>query len=696
MSGYIYLRDTKWYQHENVIKLGVTQNIINRGSVYITSEFIRGKYILVIEIPLEKLHDIDLKMKRHFKSYHVYMDGGTEFYKRDIIDLIIKFIQHSNIQYKVLSDNEMDLLERSCRIYTKIKSCIHSNVDKIKDKLKQLKEVKKPIEPFPHQQLILDKINDFYQKHSIGKLIWACGLGKTAMCMFIIHLMKYQSILIGVPSTYLQKQMIKKDKELKKMFPSYIIYTIGGDNSDSIPQIINKIHLKKPVFVISTYHSCYKLLDIPFDFKVGDEAHHLVGSEDTDFRLFHKIKSTHTLFMTATEKIANTSYSMDDDSIFGNEIDNKSVKWAIENKRITDYNILVLKNTLDDVDSIIHHYKIQVSNKDLFMSAYMCLKSIQQYNDLSHLLIYTNKIEDAKLTHSYVEQLLPVLDINDIYNKVLHSENCHDVESEITEFKKSKLGIISCVYIFGEGVDIPELNGVCIAGKMNSEIRIVQYLLRPNRLHYTKEKAYIIIPYIDTDNWEDENNSFEKVRVIISQMRNGDDSIEQKIKVSMLNKKYEVKEKDKSEFQHQYEFNDYELEKIKIRLRYSKSLLSKNTEEQEEYNYVRLLNQELNIDSIQKYNDCKQNHSHFIEDPVIYFGNKGVWHNWYHFMGIETQHYIQTKEEWIKFCKEINVSSLEDYYQKCEIYRQLPKEPKELYQIFTSVNNELELFIRRR
>ncbi len=686
MSGYIYLRDNLWFQHENVIKLGVSKNIINRGSGYITGEVIRGKYILVIEIPLEFQHDIDLKMKDYFDPYHVNKGGGTEFYQREIIHLVVDFIQHVNIQYKVLSENEIDLLERSCENYSRIKSGKHLSVNIIIDKLKQLKEVKKP---FPHQQLILDKIYDLYQKHSICKLIWACGLGKTKMCMFIIHLMKYQSILIGIPSTYLQTQM---KKEIKAMFSSYTIYTIGGDNSDSIPQIINQIHLKKPVFVISTYHSCHKLLDVPFDFKVGDEAHHLVGSEDTDFRLFHKIKSTHTLFMTATKKIANTSYSMDDDSIFGHEIDNKSVKWAIENKLITDYNILVLKNTLDDVDSIIHYYKIQVSNKDLFISAYMCLKSMQQYNHLSHILIYTNKIEDAILTHSYVEQLLPSFGITDIYNKVLHSGNCDDVQSEITDFKDSKLGIISCVYIFGEGVDIPELNGVCIAGKMNSEIRIVQYLLRPNRLHDTKEKAYIIIPYIDTDNWEDENNSFEKVRVIISQMRNGDDLIEQKIKVSMLNKKYEVKEKDKSEFQHQYEFNDCELEKIKIRLRYSKSLLSKNSEEQEEYNYVRLLNQELNIDSIQKYNECKKNHSHFIEDPVMYFGNKGVWHNWYHFMGIETQHYIQTKEEWIKFCKEIKVSSLEDYYKKCEIYKELPKYPSEYYKTFTTINNELDLY----
>ena len=61
------------------------------------------------------------------------------------------------------------------------------------------------------------------------------------------------------------------------------------------------------------------------------------------------------------------------------------------------------------------------------------------------------------------------------------------------------------VYIFlVKGFDLPKLNGVCIAGNMLSETRIVQYLLRPNRLDFENpnKKAYVIIPYIDTDDWE--------------------------------------------------------------------------------------------------------------------------------------------------------------------------------------------------
>ena len=75
------------------------------------------------------------------------------------------------------------------------------------------------------------------------------------------------------------------------------------------------------------------------------------------------------------------------------------------------------------------------------------------------------------------------------------------LDKEINKFKNMPYGIISCIYIFGEGFDMPKLNGVCIASNMKSIIRIVQYLLRPNRLESGNplKKAYQIIPYIDND-----------------------------------------------------------------------------------------------------------------------------------------------------------------------------------------------------
>lgn len=238
---------------------------------------------------------------------------------------------------------------------------------------------------------------------------------------------------------------------------------------------------------------------------------------------------------------------------------------------------------------------------------------------------------------------------------------------------------------------------------MQSEIRIVQYLLRPNRLDSKNpnKKAYIIIPYIDTDDWETQNKSYEKVRNVVSQMRNVDENIEQKIFVSVGKK--EKKKKGKKDEERRIEYEDYmfeengsELNKIKLRLRFSKALGSKFTEEQDEYNYVRSINTILNIKSKKEYTQSQATHSNFIVFPEEYFKTKGVWNNWYDFMGVDTTKFIQSKQEWINFCKEKSIKSLDDYYIYCEEYDILPKEPADFYKDFTNIPTELGFNRNRR
>ena len=78
------------------------------------------------------------------------------------------------------------------------------------------------------------------------------------------------------------------------------------------------------------------------------------------------------------------------------------------------------------------------------------------------------------------------------------------------------------------------------------------------------------------------------------------------------------------------EININDLEKIILRLRYSKALDSIYSEEQDEFNYIRELNKELNIQSLEEYADkvIKDKHKNYIENPEEYFkfkaSKKGV------------------------------------------------------------------------
>jgi predicted helicase len=694
-QGYIYIRRNNWYDIFNACKLGKTLNIPDRNSQYITGEIERGYFYPVFNIDSNLLDQIENELKNEFINYNIYKNGGTEFYSIEIINLIETFLKNKNYKYNILTQIEIDNL-------------IHNNYNKDD-------QIKNKIKPLEHQIELLNIIKKFYKNNNIARLCWSCGLGKALMSIFIVNEMKFLKVVICVPSIYLQNQM---EKEVLKIYSNKKnILKIGGydnnstTNKNKIYNFLDKYN-EECKFIISTYNSCYILNDdiFNFDFKIGDESHHLVGIENEDIKnsyiSFHKINSKKTLFMTATEKIIlNKSdnkkyYSMDDENIFGKLIDVKSVNWAIENTKITDYYLLVLKNTENEVNQIIRLLNIEVSNKELFISAFMVLKSIEIYNDLTHITIYTNKIENAELVKIYIDKILETeiikLEKNKIYNKALHSKIENNLDNEVEEFKNTKYGIISCVYIFGEGFDLPRLNGVCFAENMISDIRIVQCALRPNRLEKGNpdKKAYVIIPYIDYDDLNNDNKSFDKIRKIIGKIRNIDENVEQKIHI-LSKLKYEIKKKDNNVNINKniyLEENENELLKLKLRLRYSKILNSKFSEEQDEFNYIKQLNKELDINSKEDYIKKQLQHKLYIPQPEEYFCKKGVWTNWYDFIGYDTSQFIQSKQDWINFCKKYKVSSLTDYEKLCDNYKELPRNPNDYYKNFTNIQNELDLY----
>ena len=144
-KGTIYLRDNAWYKMENVIKMGISSTVKNRNTTYITGEIERGEYILIVEIPLDKMKILDKCLKMYFKPYHVYKGGGTEFYNRSIIDLIEPYLQQINMEYKILSKEEINVTNRFERVsnipnMTKVKQIFNQlNVQNVIQKYKTKK-----------------------------------------------------------------------------------------------------------------------------------------------------------------------------------------------------------------------------------------------------------------------------------------------------------------------------------------------------------------------------------------------------------------------------------------------------------------------------------------------------------------------------------------------------------------------------
>jgi len=264
LKGTIYLRDNAWYKMENVIKMGIATFAKDRSNTYITGEVERGEYIFVIEIPLDKMKPIDKCSKNFFKSFHIYKGGGTEFYDRCIIDLIEPYFKNINIPYKkILTREQINLMNRCERVRNipnvdKVKKVFNElNVKNMIQKYKIIRSKKNSIvsnnnivnelsyviEPNNHQQYVLDIIEEFYKLNNIGKIVWACGLGKALLSILILKLLKFKSVLIGVPSNNLQKQI---KNEILKIFPNKTnILFVGGDETDGIKSSTDKTEIIK-------------------------------------------------------------------------------------------------------------------------------------------------------------------------------------------------------------------------------------------------------------------------------------------------------------------------------------------------------------------------------------------------------------------------------------------------------------------
>ena len=711
INGYIYVRNHKSYDIYDACKMGKSDNIPNRDSQYATGEIKRGHFEVVFEVPIEKIGIVERLLQNEFRELNVKYDAGTEFYNKKIINLIEPYLITIGIKYRKLSKQEISDLRKDMVRKTIKKINIQSLIHMLKTK-----------HPKPYQIPILEKINIHYETNDIGYMIEPCGIGKSFLSIYYAKTAGYKKILIGTPSVYLQGQL---HKEILEVIPQAIIRFVGGDNNVPINTIkydMGNVR-ENPLFVITTYDSCSKLVGLHFDMKIGDECHHLTGieRENNGYLRFHAIHSEKSLFMTATKKVVdttndNTLFSMDDEKKFGQCIDEKSVKWAIDNNVITDYKVVVLKATGNTIDDIIEDLDIQLDDKtcEIFISAYMTLKSIDSYDDLSHVLCYTNTTAHADLMQTFIDILLDKgtfqsLDKNEFYNKALHSNSKCTLIHEVDIMKNKKHGIISCVYIFGEGFNLPKLNGVCFVENMDSIVRIIQCALRSARIECGNPNkiSYLLVPFIDHDDFNQENPSHKKVRTIVSNLGNVDENIDERLFVNTLARKETRTERDndngpaEEQEEEAYDFrnDDLELRRLRLRLRGSKDLKSKLSMEEEEYIFYKALLKEHDIKSKREYNDFV--HEDKKDDIERYFKSKGVWTDkgWYNLLSIDTSKYPSSKDEWKRVCKEKNIKSMEEYTTYIQQPNSdLPSEPLLLYRKdnFTNINNELNFNRPRR
>ena len=688
-NGYIYIRYHESYDKYDAYKLGKTENIPNRDNGYVTGEILRGHFEAAFEVPIEKMGIIERLLQNEFRELNIKIDGATEFYNKQIIELIEPYLIKLGVQYKKLTKQEINGLVRCNRVRKTIQKI---NIRSLINILKSKRTNKQIISYIPRndQTIIIGKSIIHFQQYDKGLLIIPCGIGKTLISLWITQELNSNTILIGVPNKLLLKQWEEVICVLFQSVP-YLIVS-GGVDTENIMRFLE--NNQKKCIVITTYSSAHKVYTATqhtrfvFGMKLLDEVHHLTTN---NMRLAHTTKkyiqmlnipSVKQLSLTATlkqlESMCDDGIVVSNDNVeyFGEIIDRKCLLWAINENIICDYVIQTIITNEEQLEQQLSRFHIiEENDKRLFLSAFASLKSIFDGHS-HHLLIYSNNKDNSLKLIQYIKMLLDdnYFDIPDLYYSNYHSEmKSKDQKEIINNFEKAKFGIITCVYCLGEGWDFPLLDGVVFAENMTSNIRIVQSALRASRKNKkdTNKKTKIILPILNRDDWleNNENPDLKKVREVIYQMGLEDETITQKIKVFRIDiekPKPKPKPKPIEEREIVDEFGEYDDELTqKLRLKTVKRTALATT-----YDKSIKIIADKNIKSKEDYYELCKIDNRLSNEPEITF--KGQFTNWIEYLSIEKVYY-----------------DLETCKNKVVEYLALYNEIKKHYLDLSIVSNEL-------
>lgn len=305
--------------------------------------------------------------------------GKKEFSQRLIVTTTNKCSE--NLE-KTLQDQRIPV--HILTLHDLAKSPIDWSFDKLKrTPRKQLR---------PHQITAVEKVIEGLKKADRGKLIMACGTGKTFTSLKIAEKMAGcgGSVLFLVPSIALlsqtlrewtadaeilihaiavcsDKKVSRKTKDEEDIKTTDLPFPVTTDSQKIVREFLAGKKNKMTV-IFSTYQSLDSIIQaqqqgLPeFDLIICDEAHRTTGviladKEESYFTKVHnqeEVKSKKRLYMTATPRLYGEQAkskakendiilcSMDDENLYGKELYRLGFGEAVSQGLLSDYKVLVL------------------------------------------------------------------------------------------------------------------------------------------------------------------------------------------------------------------------------------------------------------------------------------------------------------------------------------------------------------------
>ncbi|MDQ3307583.1 MAG: DEAD/DEAH box helicase family protein, partial [Actinomycetota bacterium] len=434
----------------------------------------------------------------------------------------------------------------------------------------------------PHQTAALEAVRKGFEQADRGKLIMACGTGKTFTSLKIAEDLVGAggTVLFLVPSISLLSQTLREwmqeasvplrpfavcsDVRVgRRQTEDMGIVDLAEPATTSAAKLLERMgrsSAEGPMTVVfSTYQSIQAVADAQgldsglgqgqrlgeFDLVVCDEAHRttgvtVAGEDESAFVRVHDqgfLKARKRLYMTATPRLydegsktkaaENTAVlaSMDDETLYGEELHRLGFGDAVEANLLSDYKVLVLAV---DEKSVSAQFQSQLADANNEMSLDDAAKIVGCWNGLSkrnldqgrlhvsgtpmrRAVAFAANIKASKKVANLFEEVTDKLaaDLQDTGLEDPLTCQADHVDGTFNVLERNKLldwlkaeqpagsnlcRILSNARCLSEGVDVPALDAVLFLNPRNSVVDVVQSVGRVMRKSPGKEYGYVILP----------------------------------------------------------------------------------------------------------------------------------------------------------------------------------------------------------
>lgn len=503
----------------------------------------------------------------------------------------------------------------------------------------------KPFTIREHQQVAIDQTHTYFKideatgqpAHTRGKLIMACGTGKTFTSLRIAENETGGRglVLFLVPSIALLGQTLRSwlQQALEPMMavcicsdPQVSKQTEKNDNdttsvvdlalpaSTDVPSIVKQLqHARRHnaeglTVVFSTYQSIdvisraqQQLLKETndafgtFDLIICDEAHRTTGvtlkdeTESAFVRVHNNdfLRAVRRIYMTATPRLytdetkkraeENSAVlcSMDDRSMYGDEIYRIGFGEAVKQELLSDYKVLILAVGEKDITPTLQN---ALTREDGTIDADDPSKLIGCINALSKKVLGADEefvkgsdplpMRRAVAFCSSIKASRAIAnaftDYKDLYMEDIREEDratmvdvvAHHVDGTMSATKRDEelmwlkeqpenereCRMLTNARCLSEGVDVPSLDAVVFISPKNSQVDVVQSVGRVMRRSEGKKYGYIIIPVVvpadaEGDKVLENHPNFKVVWTVLNALRAHDDRFNAEVNKIELSKK---------------------------------------------------------------------------------------------------------------------------------------------------------------